>query len=301
MSIMDWFRKKEREDDCQELRAALFKAILQRDGDKFTALCNKHAQSILEHFDDWRRPPETIRDNPEEMSAWGHCLIRIAEAFESAGHPQLLVSLVGDTEDNPISRWTNAFPKAHGLSDTGNYKQSNATLLEVVDEMRGSTGTAIDELRPKIYGLLGTNYFRMEDLANARHYTELALMDCERTGDLEGVAVYTENLAMLLTTESNSPTAHCRKTIAKAQDFSDQFRYERSNALLRDVIEDIKANTELRPYRSKVYGLMGSNYYRLDDIQHAKDYTELAIQSCKEDGDDKGVRVYTENLKVVSK
>jgi hypothetical protein len=46
---------------------------------------------------------------------------------------------------------------------------------------------------------------------------------------------------------------------------------------------------------------MGSNYYRLDDMQHAKDYTELAIQSCREDSDDKGVRVYTENLKVVSK
>ncbi len=301
MAIMDWFRKTEKADDSETLRAMLFNAILQGDEDKFIALCNQHGQSIFEHFDDWRRSAETIQQNPEEMDAWGHCLITIAKAFESAGHPQLLASLIGDAEDNPTTRWANASANAQSLSDIGRYEESNAALLEVLDEMRKSIGSAINQFRPKVYGLLGTNYFRMEDFAKARQYTELALVDCERTSDREGVAVYTENLAVLLAKDSSAPAAHCRKTIAKAQDFSDELRYEHSNALLREVIEDIEADPELRPYRSKAYGLMGSNYYWLDDMQNAKDYTELAIQACKEDRDDKGVRVYKENLKVVSK
>jgi tetratricopeptide (TPR) repeat protein len=231
------------------------------------------------------------------MNAWVHCLITIAKAFESAGHPQLL----GDAENNPIDRWTSTFAKAHSLSDTGRYKKSNAALLEIIDEMGGCVGSAIDTLRPKIYGLLGTNHFRTGEFVKAREYTELALADSERTNDRQGVAVYTENLATLLAMDANSPAAHCRKTIAKAQDLSDKLWYERSNVLLREVSEAIEVHPELRSYQSKVYGLMGFNYFRLGEIQHARDYTERAMQYCREDRDHKGVRVYAENLKVISK
>ena len=299
---MDWFRKKKNADNSQTLRDSLFTAIRQGDSDKFVALCNKHGSSIFEHFDKWKRPPEAIRQTPEEMNAWAHCLVTIAKAFESAGYPELFASLTGDTGDNPITGWTNAFANAHQMSEIGRYKESNATLLQILDEMKQTMGgSAVDRYRPKIYGLLGSNYFRMEDFGKAKRYTDLALADCERTGDREGVSVYTDTLATLLAADSNSQAAHCRKTIAKAQDFSDELQQERSNGLLREVIKEIEKNPELRFYRAKVYGLMGSNYYHLDDMQHAREYTELAIKICKAEGDDKGVRIYKENLNAISK
>jgi len=93
----------------------------------------------------------------------------------------------------------------------------------------------------------------------------------------------------------------CRKQVAKAQDFSDNLQYEYSNKLLERILIDIELNPELRCYRSKVYGLMGSNNFRLGDLQHARWRTELAIRDCESDGDDTGIGIYKENLQIISK
>jgi tetratricopeptide (TPR) repeat protein len=300
MATMAWFRKKKKTYNSETLRDALFTAISQGDGDEFTDLCNQNASLIFQYFDDWRQVPETIRQDPEAVNEWGNCLFTIASIFEDSGYPELRVALMGHSEDNRFAQWVNTFNKAHHLSDTGKYEESNAALLEILTEMQGITGRAIDEYRPKVYGLLGTNFFRINNLSKARQYTEHALTDCERTGDRGGVAAYTENLAIILAADPESSVAQCRKNIAKAQDLSDQMRYEYSNTILREVLADIKQNPELRSYRSKVYGLMGLNHFRLDDLQHAKKYTELAVHDCEADGDDKGIRIYKENLRVIS-
>jgi predicted HicB family RNase H-like nuclease len=164
--------------------------------------------------------------------------------------------------------------------------------------MEGTIGTASDDFRPKIYGLLGMNFFRINDLENAKKYTELALSDCERTGDRKGMVIYTENLKILVSRDSDS-VAQCRRQVAKAQDLSDHLQYEYSNKILLETLINIEQNPDLRYYRSKVYGLIGSNNFRLGDMQHAKHYTELAINDCETDGDVKGIRIYKENLRVI--
>lgn len=297
---MSWFRKKNAEPDSETLRDALFTAIGQGDGHQFAALCNQYAPLIVQYFDGWKKVPQNIRGDREAVDLWGHCLITIAGAFESAGHPQLLASLMGPPGDNPITRWVREFTRASHLSETGQYQESNAALLKILDEMQGSLGSAIDDSRPKVYGLLGTNFFRMDDPGQARKYTELALRDCERTGDQEGVSIYTENLATLLAADPECALAQCRRKIARAQDLSDQLRYAESTALLHAALGDIEQNPELRSYRSKVHGLMGSNFFRLGETARARELTERAVQDCEADRDDKGVRIYRENLRVIS-
>ena len=123
------------------------------------------------------------------------------------------------------------------------------------------------------------------------------MFECKRTGDRQGIAIYTENLAFCLAAaKPNTLATQCRKQIAKAQNLSDQLRYEYSNKILREVLIDIEQFPELQCYRSKTYGLIGSNNFRLGNVQDAKQYTELAIQDCKKDGGDKGTRIYEENL-----
>jgi hypothetical protein len=286
-------------DDPHALRDLLFESILREDEKTFIALCNQRSHEIVRQFAEWRQVPEGVRDNPKQANAWIHCLMTIAQTFDSAGIPQLLESLVGPPGDNPIENWMKAVGKANHLGDIGRYQESNAILLDLLDEIHGAVGSAIDSIRPKTLGLLGMNYFRLQDISSAQQYTEMALAQCDAVGDRDGILVYTENLATMLTPDSNSIAGSCRTAIAKAQDLADQHQFQRSNALLIDALDDIVANHELARYQAKVCGLLGSNHYRLDAFELAERYTVEAIQRCQKDDDVPGARIYTENLRVI--
>jgi tetratricopeptide (TPR) repeat protein len=305
MELMPWFHKKKNAYNSETLRELLFTALRQGDVDRFNDLCNEHASLIIQYFSDWtniRGVPHRVRQDPDAVQIWGDFLLTIADVFKSLGHPELLAYITRETNDNPITRWTRGFGKADYLYETGKYEQSNSILFEILKELEGTMGSAVDDLRPKTYGKLGTNFFRLNDLNRARKYTELALSGCELTGDKEGITIYKKNLAVLLgASNPNSSVVQCRKQVVKAQDFSDHLQYEYSNKLLEMVLIDIELNPELRCYRSKVYGLMGSNNFRLGDLQHARRRTELAIRDCESDGDDTGIRIYKENLQIISK
>jgi hypothetical protein len=296
---MDWLKRKAKGYSSASLRDALFAAILRGDADEFTDLCQRTAPLILQFFPDWTKAPDDVRNDPRMANAWAQCLLTIAQAFESAGRPELLATLMGG-EDNPIVRWENSLAKANRLSDVGEYPESSRLLEDVLREMEGASGSAVDRYRPKIYGQLGVNAFRLGDYAAARRFTELALADCERTGDEKGVEVYAQNLATLSAVDADGPTAQCRRAVVKAQQLSDGMRYEYSNEILGDVLRSIEANPALLTYRAKARGLMGLNFYRVGDLARAREFTELALGDCDKGGDQAGARIYRENLRVIA-
>jgi hypothetical protein len=94
---MELFRKKTNTYNSESLRESLFTAICQGDTAKLVDLCNKQASLIIQYFADWRQIPSNLRKDPEAVKMWIDCLISVANALKSIGHPELYVSL---TEDN---------------------------------------------------------------------------------------------------------------------------------------------------------------------------------------------------------
>jgi tetratricopeptide (TPR) repeat protein len=282
------------------VRDALLAAVRRRDADELVGLLNRHAATILEHFQGWTKVPEEVRSDPEAVSSYARMLITVAEAFQSAGHPELLEWLTRGGEENPVVRWQKALAQAQQLNEASRYPESNALLLRTLGEMRSSSGSAIDSLRPKVYGTLGANYFHLNDIEQATRYTELALQDCVRAGDREGVRTYSANFQTLVSANPHSASAKIRRAITAAQGLSDALRHEESNAVLLEALGALGGEGPAQAYRPKLEGLLGTNYFRLGDLHKAREHTERAVEGCKQAGDDEGVRIYSENLRVIA-
>jgi hypothetical protein len=305
-----FFRRHTTINDPVRLREALFSAIERNNEKEFIRLCTENRRLLVESFAQWKKVPESILDREPEVNAYLTRLLTIAQYFLSIGEPALLAHLIGDPNDNPIVRWRDTMSEAHARSAAGDYSQSNDLLLGVLSEMENNTGSAVDQYRPKVYGLLGTNYFWLRDLPNARKYTVLALEDCRRTGDEEGVRTYTENMALFSSGTDHGdsqaatlPVIRFRKEIARAQDLSDEVRYDESNEVLDAVLREMNSLPvgSQEAFRGKLYGLLGLNFFRLGKMADAGHYTELALKHCKQDGDEEGVRIYSSNIAVIAK
>lgn len=290
------------QEDPEAIRAALFAALSQQDSQTFARLCQKHWNTIVENFQYWARLPESVRDDPQATNFWVQALINIAQYFQSQGQPELMYILAGDTADNPVVRWQDGLAEAQQLYEEGHYATSNDLLLRMLKEMEGATGSAIDNLHSKMYGSLGVNFFRLGDLEHAQHYTELALKECQRTGDQAGIEIYRENLQSVQAAfdeRSGGRMVQVRTTIAQAQDLSDALNYQASNQLLKDLLKQHQADV-LQDYLPKIYGLLGSNYFHLGEMVRAQENTELALQISRRNDDRAGVRVYQTNLEIIS-
>jgi hypothetical protein len=305
-----FFRRQTTINDSVSLREALFSAIERNNEEEFIRLCNQNRRLLVESFEEWRRVPESILDRAPEVNAYLTRLLTIARYFMSIDEPALIAHLTGDRDDNPIIRWRDTMIEAHARRVAGDYSQSNDLLLGVLSEMENMEGNAIDQYRPKVYGLLGTNCFSLYDLPNARKYTALALEDCRRTGDKEGVQTYTENMDLFSSGTDHGdsqvatlPVARFRKEIARAQDLSDDVRYEESNDVLEAVLREMNSLPvgSQESFRGKLYGLLGLNLFRLGKMTDAGHYTELALKHCKQNGDEEGVRIYSLNIAVIAK
>jgi tetratricopeptide (TPR) repeat protein len=288
----------------EELQQSLFNAILQDDQQTVIDLCNAHADAIVENFPAWKKVPANVRANEQAVQAWGHCLMTLANLFESAGIPDLMESLTGGA-DNVITRWTRTVAHATALAKNGDYLASTELLAPVAAEMEGAQGNVVDDYRAKVYGLLGTNAFHLGRPEEARRLTTLALEECRRTNDAAGVRTYTENLRVLAvatmadsTEEHSARVRRIRAAIAQAQDLSDLARFDQSNDLLDTALADIRAagNGPGSEYAGKAFGLLGLNFLRIGDAARAREHTVTALEHCRAKDDTDGIRIYTANL-----
>lgn len=242
-----------------ELRDALFTAILSEDDNALRALCNGYADAVVEHFREWTTVPPEFRANQNAMNAWAHCLIGLATIFEAHGVPDLMQWLTGGA-DNVIVRWHNSFAHATERAHAGDYEASNQLLHDLLAQLEGAQGDVVDDYRPKVCGLLGTNAFRLGQYVEAVNFTTRALNECKRIGDGAGVRAYTENLRTLsvaaaaeATDAARSvcvafarPSLALRTSVTKAASTSAMRSSRRGSPISTRPATDSAASTEAR-------------------------------------------------------
>ena len=177
-----------------ELRRRLFDAVAAGDEAALAALCAAHEEAVLAGFPEWKRVPEAFR-TPEKLAWYGPGLIAVAEHFaEQRGRPELLESMMGTPEDNPLLRWQRALEEAGALMDELRYEEAAERLREAIAQAEGLQGSGVDRYLPITSLRLGECLLQLGDADGARAVSERALERCERTGDAEGIAACLGNL-----------------------------------------------------------------------------------------------------------
>jgi hypothetical protein len=289
----------------RELFAQIRDAFVRQDDTRLASLCNENLEEIVENFGSWLRVPEEIRSDRAAVDAWVQSLILIAQMFEGAGFPELMQQLSG-RGNNPIDHWTSAFAKAHQLVKTGQYQEAVALLRSCVPEIHEASGDFVDEMRPKMYGLIGKALFAGADADEGKRFTQMALDDCRRVGDEEGVRAYSSNLRMMAASELGSSPKEgggslleTRITIGRAQELSDQAEFEKSNEMLLPLAGPNLSSPVLE-FQGKIWGLLGLNFFRLSDFLQAQHFTQMAFDHCKKFQDSDGIRIYSVNLEYIA-
>jgi hypothetical protein len=193
------------------------------------------------------------------------------------------------------------------LSEQGAYRESTAVVEALLADLDHAHGPAVDDVRSKLLGLVGANYFHLGELDRSRAFTVKALEECRRVRDQVGTRTYRTNLRAL----DNQPVSMDRRFVEvemrlltqldRSQRLSDQFRCKDSNELLGGILRarEFDLTMLMDRYRGKIWGLMAENYLVLGDLDMAAQCTEAAIQHCSSYGDELGVRTYTCNLKSI--
>ncbi len=291
-------------NDPDQVLQALLAAVARKDDEAFFATCRADAQVIGDHFASWTQVPPEVRQNPELVANYGHTLIQVAQLFEQNGFPQLMAKLMPPGEDNILTRWQNALSQVQELADTGDINQSLAKAEALCAELAasGATGTGLLEIRAKTRGLMGRLHFGQKRYGEARAAMKQALDDCERGGDLDGVRIYRENLALLETRDPVRPDLidleiEVLKTFAKAQRLAELRRYQKSSELLAGLLaRGGDAGKLVEAIRAQVLGRLGFNEFKLGRLSEARKLIASARDLCTARHDLAGAEVYAENL-----
>jgi hypothetical protein len=289
----------------QALRDRLISVALSGNKNSLVQLCAEQAITIVREFPNWRRRPE-LRFDQQAARAFGAGLLGVARCMEALGHPEPMQLLCSYDGDNPIRRWESGMAESESLEEVGDLEAAYRVLLGIAKEMEGACGSAVDEYFAKVLGRMGTQRFEMGDLEGAVDFTTRALDECRRTGDAQGIGVYSENLQMLqLLTQRSVQGADLdtRATIASAQALSDEGQYDASNELLDELMRHGVAifDSDLAPLLGKIHGLRGLNFYHLGELDQAREATAVALHACEDSGDKLGVWVYQENLRSIER
>jgi len=294
--------------DANELFYNLRIAFVDEDDELFVQLCNQYKAEIFNYFKNWTTIPASLRDDEDQRNIWGGTVIKLAQYFKATGHPELLNSLIGNKKANPAVQVQNSYIEAQGLYDNGKFEDSISLLLQILSELATMRGPLVDELTAKANGLAGSNYMKLRQIDKANEYTKRALDKCRQIGDKAGITVYEQNLQLIeaysaYQKDKNAPLIIVRDEIVKAQKLSDKGSYNKSNAILNNLLGDIITFSDpfVDKYQSKIYGLIGLNYYRLDNFKLAEECTTLALQMARNNKDRAGCFIYEENLKVIKK
>jgi hypothetical protein len=186
------FRRAALADD--ELRDALFEAVAASDTRAVKSLMSRHLERVIALFPTWTVLPPSVRSDPPQTKFWAEGVIGVATAAVALGDGSLMAQLQGQPAENILVRWQKAFLAAQTDANAGKYSSAIRLLEQALEDASGMTGSGVDDLLPKTYGLLGTLYHRAGNKERARALTLKARELCVRIGDDEGVEIYTSNL-----------------------------------------------------------------------------------------------------------
>jgi tetratricopeptide (TPR) repeat protein len=226
--------------DPDRLRAALFESAAAGDRRRMEKLCRANRQAVLDHFADWQKPPDTIRDDQAGMQRYVHGLITVAELFaHRLGAPELLQRLTGGGGNNPLVRWQEQLARARQLMADLAYPEARDLLTDVLIDVRQLKGTGVDAYLPVTLGLLGECYFQCREAEKGLPHLEQALSLCQSHGDSAGIIVYLTNLYEAHRYLGRAePAADYARRLAEALEnegrAAEAFRYHRQEKIVHE-------------------------------------------------------------------
>ncbi|MEO5729185.1 MAG: tetratricopeptide repeat protein [Byssovorax sp.] len=180
----------------EQLRELLFDAVAAGDATSLAKECAAHEAMVLEHFPTWTTVPASFRSEPDALAWYGQGLIAVARHFAaSRGNSELLASLLGAPEDNPLNRWESALEQAAKLMGECRYDEAAPRLRAALSSGERLQGPGVDSYLPVTLGRLGECLFHTGDAEGAVAPTERALALCVAQRDHDGVVAYLGNLA----------------------------------------------------------------------------------------------------------
>jgi len=194
---MGFFSRRPKKLSDDELRDALFDAVAGSSPRHFYELLTSQLERIVALFPTWKILPPAVQSDVSRAKWWCQGAIGVAAAVAELGDRSLMAQLEVPPDQNPVIQWQQSFLAAETDAANGEYSSAISKLEQILEEMEGATGTAIDDLLPKIYGLLGTVNHRAGNREQAHHFTVKAKIYCERTGDHEGAQIYARNLTVI--------------------------------------------------------------------------------------------------------
>jgi hypothetical protein len=156
------------------LRTALFDSVASGDTRKVESLVRQHSVRPAALFPLWTIVPAQVRSDPLRTKWWVEGALGIAKAAAQFGDNSMMARLLGPPGDNIIMAWQNALRSALSEANRDSYILAILILEDIMERTKGLTGSAVDDLLPKTYGMLGAAYSRVGDRDMGRAYTEKA-------------------------------------------------------------------------------------------------------------------------------
>jgi hypothetical protein len=191
---VSWFSFRRKSLSDEQLRTALFDAVASGDTRKVESLVSQHRERVAALFPSWTTVPAEVRSDPLRTKLWVAGALGVAQAAARFGDNSMMARLLGPPGDNIIITWQNALKSALGDATSGHYMSAIHILEDMIERAKGLTGSGVDDLLPKTYGMLGSAYYRAGHRGAGRTYMVKAKEYCERIGDVEGVDVYSKHL-----------------------------------------------------------------------------------------------------------
>ena len=192
--IVSWFsfRRKGLSDD--QLRTALFDFVASGDTRNVESLVSRHRERVAALFPSWTTVPLEVRADPLRTKWWAGGALGVAKIAAQLGDESLMAQLLGREDDNILITWQSALRSAQAEATRDRYASAIHILEDILERTKGLTGTGVDDLLPKSYGLLGTAYWRAGNRDIGRTYLVKAREYCERIGNDDGAKTYSTNL-----------------------------------------------------------------------------------------------------------
>ena len=123
---------------------------------------------------------------------------------------------------------------------------------------------------------------------------------------LSAVACYFESsgdssLIQMLCDEADNPLVQWERDLTEAQSLMDGGHATEAITLLHAVLERTRGlrGHGLAAFKPRTLGSLGIAYFQAGDKVRAKEFTQQALEMCRQGGDDEGVRIYSDNIEYI--
>ncbi|MCB1692219.1 MAG: tetratricopeptide repeat protein [Pseudomonadales bacterium] len=181
--------------EAEELRRQLVDVATTKSAAHLRRFCKAYQDQIARHAQALRKLPEPVLTDEQEANRFMQGLSMAADCLQNhLGDGRLWNVLVGDPEQNPITRWQSFIDEIPGRMEQLEHDELIAEIGPFLDETQRLRGHGARQYEAFLRGRLGDVLFHSGNVQEAKASMESALELCREIGDRDGVRVYLNNL-----------------------------------------------------------------------------------------------------------